>query len=121
MSWIAGIKAFFGISGVTDTAMRIVDKIAGTDLTPKESMDFILKYQESTKHQSPARRLIATVYVFAWIVLLLSWLSSTAYGHYFTAPNALLFAKDVFAFMESNVNVAMNGILAFYFLIGMRK
>ena len=117
----AKLVGFFGFSGVADTALNIVNRIAGTDLTPGQSMEFILKYQEATKHQSPTRRLIAAVYVFVWVTLVMAWLSSTGYGRLFDAPNALLFAGDILEFMKSNVNVAMNGIIAFYFLIGMRK
>lgn len=115
------IASIFGFSGVGDTALKIVNKLAGTDWDPAQQAKFIIEYQQATKHQSPARRLIATIYTFAWVVLLLSWLVASAYGHSLNAPNALLLAADIFKFMESNVNVAMNGILAFYFLIGMRK
>ena len=101
--------------------MDIVDKIAGTDWTPKERSEFMLKYAETTKYQSPTRRVIAVIYVLQWIILVNSWLAACAYGWYFNAPDANALANDIKMFMNGNINVAMNGILAFYFLIGVKK
>lgn len=116
-----GLKTIFGFDGVGNTALKIVDKMAGTDWTPQQQADFILKHAEVAKHQSPMRRFIAGSYTIAWLMMIITWLSASIYGRALSAPNALLLASDVSAFMSSNVNIAMNGILAFYFLINMRK
>ena len=121
MSIWKGLKAIFGFDGVGSTALKIVDKIAGTDWTPAQKAEFILKHAEVAKYQSPMRRFIAGSYTVAWLLLVLMWASSTAYGRLFDAPSAILLAGDVVMFMASNVNIAMNGILAFYFLMNMRK
>lgn len=121
MSLWSGIKSAFGFDGVGESALKIVDKIAGTDWTPKEKAQFVLDHATATKYQSPTRRIIAVVYLFIWSILVLSWVASSAYGHALNAPNSLKLAKDIYDFMGNNVNVYMNGILAFYFLIGVKR
>ena len=121
MGILAGIKAVFGFSGVGESALKIVDKLAGTDWTAKEQAQFILDHAEKTKYQSVTRRTIATLYTLMWCLMILSWLSASVYGRAMDAPNAILLANDVATFMSSNINMAMNGILAFYFLIGVKR
>lgn len=121
MSIWAGVKAIFGFDGVGESALKIVDKLAGTDWTAKEQAQFILDHAEKTKYQSVTRRTIAILYTLMWCLMILTWLSSSVYGRAVDAPNAILLASDVAVFMASNVNVAMNGILAFYFLIGVKR
>lgn len=121
MSILAGLKAVFGFDGVSNSAMKIVDKIAGTDWTPQQQADFILKHAEATKYQSPMRRLIAGVYVIVWAIMTLTWLTSSIFARSFDYSGALLLAGDISTFLSSNINLAMNGILAFYFLVGMKR
>ncbi len=109
-----GIKEFFGFSGVASSALKIVDKIAGTDWTPKEKAEYTLKYMEATKHQSPARRLIATGIMIEHVALVAAWLGSTLIGNG-TA------ALEVSKFMSSNINITLDIIIGFYFLSGMAK
>lgn len=118
----------FGASGVTDSALKIVDKLAGTDWTAKEKAQYVLDYQEATKHQSPARRFIAVCIALVWVVLILSWLAGTIAGRFFMdgALNAgTVFAADVSAFVALNITDPFNIILAFYFttqiLSGLKK
>lgn len=68
MSWLTGIKKFLGFDGVSESLTKIVDKVAGTDWTPSEKSKFILDYCNATKHQSPTRRLIATLVVLGIIL-----------------------------------------------------
>lgn len=122
------IKTVFGFSGVSDTALKIVDKIAGTDWTAKEKAQYVLDYQEATKHQSPARRFIAMCVCFVWIVLILTWLTASIIGRFaydeVLNPGTVL-AADVSAFMDLNITNPFNIILAFYFttqiLQGLKK
>lgn len=118
----------FGASGVTDSALKIVDKIAGTDWTAKEKAQYVLDYQEATKHQSPARRFIAMCVCFVWILLILTWLVASIVGRFayeeILNPGTVL-AADVSAFMDLNITNPFNIILAFYFttqiLQGLKK
>jgi hypothetical protein len=121
MSLWGGLKAIFGFDGVGSTALKIVDRMAGTDWTPEQKAEFILKHAEVAKHQSPMRRFIAGSYTIAWLSLVAVWLFSAIAGRMFESDKAILLAGDIINFMASNVNIAMNGILAFYFLMNMRK
>lgn len=121
MSIWDGLKSIFGFEGVGNTAIKIVEKLSGTDVTPQQTMQFILEHAEKTKHQSPTRRFIAAAYTIAWLTLVLAWLVSSAFGHVLDIVGCINFANDIKSFMASNVNIAMNGILAFYFLMNMRK
>jgi len=112
------IKKVFGFQGVSDTALKIVEKISGTDWTAKEKAQYVLDYQNATKHQSPARRFIAMCVCFVWIVLILTWLVASIIGRfaYDTTLNAgTVLAADVSAFMDLNITNPFNIILAFYF------
>ena len=112
------ITKVFGFSGVADTALKIVEKISGTDWTAKEKAQYVLDYQNATKHQSPARRFIAMCVCFVWIVLILTWLVASISGRfaYDTALNpGTVLAADVSAFMDLNITNPFNIILAFYF------
>ena len=69
MSIWAGVKSIFGFEGVGESALKIVEKLAGTDFTAKEKADYILKYMETTKHQSPTRRILAVLFMSEQIFL----------------------------------------------------
>ncbi len=45
------VKKIFGFDGVANSALKIVDKLAGTDWTPKEQAQFILDHAQATKYQ----------------------------------------------------------------------
>lgn len=122
---LAGI---FGFSGVADSALKIVDKLAGTDWTAKEKAQYVLDYQNVTKHQSPARRFIAICIMIVWVILILSWLAGSMIGRFYldgTLNAGTVFAADVSAFIALNITDPFNIILAFYFttqiLNGLKK
>lgn len=118
----------FGFRGVSETALKIVDKLAGTDWTAKEKAQYVLDYQNATKHQSPARRFIAICLMIIWVMLILSWLAGTIVGRFFMegALNpGTVFAADVSAFIMLNITDPFNIVLVFYFttqiLQGLKK
>ena len=115
MGWLAAVGQFFGAERVTDTAMRVVEKLTGTDFSAREKADFILQYQAATKHQSPARRLIATVIAGYWILLGVTWLVCTVVGNILEIERVLDIAITVNAHMSSNVAEPMNYVIMFYF------
>ncbi len=108
------VTKFFGFSGVADTALKIVDKIAGTDWTPDQKAKFTLDYLEATKHQSPARRMIATGIMLEHVMLVSVWTYSTLAGDKVTADS-------IMAFMKSSINITLDIVVGFYFLLGMTK
>ena len=114
-------KKLFGFDGVADTALKIVDKIAGTDWTPEQKAKFMLDYQLATKHQSPARRFIATLIIIEQFILILGWLVASVLFRCFDLVGAGMLATDISLFLESNVNITLNIIVSFYFIVHFKK
>ena len=139
MGIIAGIKAILGFDGVANTALKIVDKIAGTDWTPKEKSEFLLKYQEATKHQSPARRFIAIAFTVGMALFGFAYLSAGAVAHIYifiattgetlaevsASQNLaeirikplLTLQNDSYVYMKEVLSNPMTWILGFYFAV----
>lgn len=136
----AGLKGFFTYNGVANSALKIVDKIAGTDLTPKEQLDFVLNWLSSTKHQSPARRFIAVAFTVGFALFGFTYLASgvTAYFYVFFASEGNTLAQlaasqnlaeirvkpllqlqnDSLVYAETTLKSPISIILGFYFAIG---
>lgn len=114
-------KSLLGVDRVVESGMKIVDKLAGTDVTGKEKIEYFLKYQEITKHQSPARRVLAFLFAIVWTLLVLTWLVSTGLSYGMNWSQALSFADDVMKFMEGHVTQPMNIIIGFYFAMSVFK
>ena len=112
---LSSILSFFGSTKVADSAAKIVDKLAGTDWTPKDKADFFLNYMEATKHQSPARRVIAIGLSAFWLLLGLLWVINTMLGHYLTLEAGTASALDIKLFMADNLKEPMNYVIMFYF------
>ena len=121
MSIWAGVKSVFGFEGVAESALKIVDKLAGTDFTAKEKADYILKYMETTKYQSPARRILAILFMSEQIMLVTVWVLSQAANRLLDHVGAGLLAEDINLFLQSNINVSLGLIVGFYFIIGVKK
>ena len=121
MGIFRSVKAVLGLDGVVDSALKIVDKLAGTDFTAKERADYLLKYMEVTKYQSPTRRLLAILFASEQFMLVTVWVVSQGAHRIFDHIGAGLFASDINLFLQSNVNIAMGTIIGFYFLIGVKK
>ena len=114
------IKAVFGFSGVGDTALKIVEKVTGTDDSPDKKREFILAWEAATKHKSPMRRIIAASITFMWLLLCVAWLVNTIIGRYVydeaLNPGTVL-AADISAFMSLNINEYFALIVGFYFVM----
>lgn len=115
---ISFIKSLFGIDAVVNTATKIIDKIAGTDWTAKEKADWILQYQEATKHQSPARRFIAMLVTFVWSIIVLVMIIAYVAGNLTGYPEVLMIAKDMKMVMKDLILEPFNYIIMFYFALG---
>lgn len=139
MSILAALKAFFSFDGVANSALKIVDRIAGTDWTSKEKAEWMLKYQEATKHQSPARRFIAVSFTLGMALFGLSYLmagvTAQAYVFIFTTGDTLqqvaasqnlaeirikpllTLQNDCYVYMREVLTNPMTWILGFYFAV----
>ena len=139
MSLLAGLKAFFSFEGVANSALKIVDRIAGTDWTSKEKAEWMLKYQEATKHQSPARRFIAIAFTLGMALFgftyLMAGATAQAYVFIFTTGDTLAqvaasqnlaeirikplltLQNDCYVYMKEVLANPMTWILGFYFAV----
>ncbi|MCP3700370.1 MAG: hypothetical protein GY920_17910 [Aliivibrio sp.] len=115
------VKKIFGFDGVANSALKIVDKLAGTDWAPKEQAQFILDHAQATKYQSPTRRAMAIMITVEWFLLANTWLIATIFGRIMNLESCILLASDVSTFLQSDINLLINGLMAFYFLIGVKK
>lgn len=109
------IKGLFSESKVVDSAMKIVDKIAGTDFTTKEKADFVLKYQEATKHQSPARRFVAVTLTGAYVFMSLLFVLGLVADYFLGVAGASDFSDEIKSFMADNIKEPFNYVIIFYF------
>lgn len=121
MSIFSGIKSIFGLDGVGEAALRIVDRVAGTDWTPEQRAEYHLKYMEVTRYQSPTRRVLAILYMSEQFMLCTVWVISSIAGRIRDINGAMLLATDISQFLQSNVNVGLGAVISFYFLIGAKK
>ena len=121
MKLFKGIAKLFGFDGVGQSALKIVDKLAGTDSSPQERMNFYLAYQKSTAHQSLARRIIAFVFIGEWLLMANVWLYCRYQGRINESKEHLDLASDITVFMTDNVNVTVSVLVGFYFLLNMKK
>ena len=112
MSILAGIKSFFGYSGVIDTAMKAVNKLGGLDdINQKERVEAFLAVLDKTKHQSPARRVISFIVAVTWFVLVVAWLVMVLLGN---TTEAL----EIKTFMSEVIKEPFNYVIGFYFAVG---
>lgn len=121
MSLLSGLKSILGFDGVAETGLKIVEKLTGTDFTSKQKADYILEYMEKTRYQSPTRRVLAILFASEQFMLVTVWVFSSAAYRLLDHADAGLLANDVNLFLQSNVNVTMGLIIAFYFLVGVKK
>lgn len=118
---LKGIGSVFGFDGVGKSALKIVDKIAGTDWLPAEKAKFMLDWVKATAYQSTARRLIAFAFISEWMLMANMWLYCSYQGRINESKNHQLLAGDITEFMASNINVTVSVVVGFYFLLNMKK
>ena len=118
LKWIGKV---FGFAGVGQSALKIVDKIAGTDWQPADKAKFMLDWVKATAYQSTARRLIAFAFIGEWLLMANVWLWCRYQGRISESKQHLELAGDVTQFMTDNVNVTVSVVVGFYFLLNMKK
>lgn len=109
------IKNFIGLEPVVNTAMKVVEKVTGTDDSPAEKRKFFLEYIALTKHQSPMRRFIAFTFVMLWVFVTLLWLGHLLYGLHTGYEPAKLVELSLRNYLEEQLKEPVNYIIMFYF------
>ena len=134
-----GIAALFSTKGAGETALKIVEKISGTDWNPQQQADFIIAYQNATKHMSLARRIIAVAFTVGFALFGFVWLCAGVSYHVYmfasvsgdtlaavtTSQNLhqikamplLQLSNDISVFLKDIFQEPMTWILSFYFVI----
>lgn len=115
---ISFMKGLFSFNSVVETATKLVSKIAGTDWTAKEKAEWILQYQQATKHQSPARRFVAILVSIVWFAVVLIMVASYLIGNLISSPEVLMIAKDMKSVMKDLILEPFNYVIMFYFALG---
>lgn len=123
---ISAIAGFFGSlfssSKLTDTAVDGIRKLGGLDeMNSKDKAEFLLKYMDATKHQSPSRRFIAIsmlmglmTFTGTWLLLRIVAAAVSYYGG--DASEVIQACDDIFEMSKEVLLQPMNIIIGFYFV-----
>lgn len=117
----SGLAAFFvsmfSSSKLQDTAIDGLRKVGGLDdMNQREKADYILKYIEVSKHQSPIRRLIAFTLTALYSLVVVSYLGAVGLGYLGGYLPAMELSGALKLFLESVVVQPFNLVLSFYFV-----
>lgn len=134
-----GIATLFSTKGAGETALKIVEKISGTDWTAQQQAQFVIDYQNATKHLSLARRIIAIGFLIGFALFGFVWLCSSVTYHVYMfisvtgetlaqltasqnlqqikAMPLLQLSNDISVFLKDIFKEPMTWILSFYFVI----
>ncbi|ANP79323.1 hypothetical protein A134_23195 [Vibrio crassostreae 9CS106] len=114
------ITGLFSSSKTTDLAIDALRKTGGLDdMKPQEVADFLLKWIENTKHQSPTRRFLAVGVFFIWSLLIVVWIVFKSLGIWFISINDV--AGEVKELLLTIVNDPFTYILSFYFVVDIAR
>lgn len=115
MSILATLAGLFATQKAADTALSIVERISTSGMTDQEKADFIIRYQESTKHQSPARRVIAMMVAGFWLLVGLTWLALVVLSIWFDVIDQIRMVRQ---FAAETIKEPFNFVIMFYFAMG---
>lgn len=111
------IGGMFSSSKMQDVAIDGIKKLGGLDkMDDKEKADYLLKFMEATKHQSPMRRFIAFTLTIVYGLFVLSWLVAMGIGYGFDADAAVQFAAANREYFSDVLATPFSLVLSFYFL-----
>ena len=112
------IGGMFSNKAVQDLAIDGMRKLGGLDeMTDKEKAAYLLKLMETTKHQSPMRRLIAFLLTSLFALFSIVWLIAAGFGYYFDFQESLNFAGAIRNYFEAVIREPFTWIVSFYFVI----
>ena len=144
MSWLVGIvkwtASLFATEKAGDVALKIAERISGTEWTPQEQAKFLIDYQKATAHQSVMRRVIVFSIVFGMAFYGFGyWITGTIAQFYvFLASNGdtvaslsarqnlakmsvqplLTLQNDMYVYMKDVLNEPFTYAVGFYLVIG---
>lgn len=135
--WAASL---FSSEKAGEVALKIVERVTGTDWTPQQQAQFMIDYQKATAHQSVMRRVVVCSIVFGMAFFGFGyWLAGTVAQFYiFFATNGdalsqvassqnlaeikvkplLALQNDMLAYMKDVLNEPFTYAVSFYLVIG---
>tara|TARA_R100000544_G_scaffold35593_1_gene23052 strand:+ start:200 stop:655 length:456 start_codon:yes stop_codon:yes gene_type:complete len=135
--WAASL---FSSEKAGDVALKIVDRVSGTDWTPQQQAQFMIDYQKATAHQSVMRRVVVCSIVFGMAFFGFGyWLAGAVAQFYIffstsgetiaqVATNQnlaeirvkplLVLQNDMLAYMKDVLNEPFTYAVSFYLVIG---
>ncbi len=78
--WAASL---FSSEKAGDVALKIVERISGTDWTPQDQAKFMIDYQTATKHQSVMRRVVVCAIVFGMALFGFGYAVTGSIAHFY--------------------------------------
>lgn len=144
MNWLVGVAkwtaSLFATEKAGDVALKIVERISGTEWTPQEQAQFLIDYQKATAHQSVMRRVIVFSIVFGMAFYGFGYLitGTIAQFYVFLASNGdtvaslsasqnlakmtvqplLTLQNDMYVYMKDVLNEPFTYAVGFYLVIG---
>ena len=144
MSWLVGVAkwtaSLFATEKAGDVALKIVERISGTEWTPQEQAKFLIDYQKATAHQSVMRRVIVFSIVFGMAFYGFGyWITGTIAQFYvflessgdtvaslsasqnlakITVQPLLTLQNDMYVYMKDVLNEPFTYAVGFYLVIG---
>jgi len=100
-------KILGAIFGSSENTGKIINQVDNAFFTKQEKSEYLLKYLSASQPQNLARRIIAVMVVFMWMLLIL-----IAVAVYKFDPG---FSAFVFSTLDNNVNTPFSIIIGFYF------
>lgn len=132
--------SLFSSEKAGDVALKIVERVTGTDWTPQQQAQFMIDYQKATAHQSVMRRVVVCSIVFGMAFFGFGyWLAGTVAQFYiFFATSGdilsqvassqnlaeikvkplLALQNDMLAYMKDVLNEPFTYAVSFYLVIG---
>ncbi len=135
--WAASL---FSSEKAGDVALKIVERVSGTDWTPQQQAQFMIDYQKATAHQSVMRRVVVASIVLGMAFFGFGyWLSGTVAQFYiFFATHGdtvlgvsasqnlaeirvkplLALQNDMYVYMKEVLNEPFTYAISFYLAVG---
>lgn len=135
--WAASL---FSSEKAGDVALKIVERVSGTDWTPQQQAQFMIDYQKATAHQSVMRRVVVCAIVFGMAFFGFGYFMSGVIAQFYVfiassgdtlaqvaasqnlaeirVKPLLTLQNDLYIYMKDILNEPFTYAVSFYLVIG---
>lgn len=135
--WAASL---FSTEKAGDVALKIVERVTGTEWTPQQQAQFMIDYQKATSHQSVVRRVIVCAIVFGMAFFGFGYFITSVIAEYYVfflttgdtvkdiaasqniaeikVKPLLTLKNDLYVYMRDVLNDPFMYAVSFYLVIG---